>query len=56
MRGNPADHAEAVELLQELQLLPPSGSVKSGLVIMQLRQMAVDKFNKTDAVEDLGEA
>jgi hypothetical protein len=56
MRGDPADHAEAVELLQELQSLSPPGSVKSGLAIMQLRQMAVNKFIKTDAVEDLGEA
>jgi hypothetical protein len=56
MRGDPADHAEAVELLQELQSLSPPGSVKSGLAIMQLGQMAVDKFNKTDAVQGLGEA
>lgn len=36
MRGDPADHAEAVELLQELQSRSPLGSMKSGLAIMQL--------------------
>jgi tetratricopeptide (TPR) repeat protein len=56
MRGDPADYAEAVELLQELQSLSPPGSVKSGLAIMHLGQLAVEKFNKTDALEDLGKA
>jgi hypothetical protein len=59
MRGDPADYAdyaEAVELLQELQSLSPPGSLKSRLAIMQLGHMAADKFNKTDAIEDLGEA
>jgi hypothetical protein len=56
MRGNSADHAEAVELLQELQSQYPPGSVKSGLAIVQLGQIAVDKFNKTDALENLSEA
>ncbi|KAI9862443.1 MAG: hypothetical protein M1813_004293 [Trichoglossum hirsutum] len=56
MCGDPASHAEAVELLQELQSLSPMGSAKSGLTIMLFGQLAVDKFNKTDTLEDLCEA
>lgn len=56
MRGDSADHAEAVELLQELQSQSPPGSVKSGLAILQLGHITVDKFNKTDALKDLSEA
>ncbi|RYP48701.1 hypothetical protein DL769_011176 [Monosporascus sp. CRB-8-3] len=52
-RGDPADHLEAVELLRELQLISPPGSVKSGLATMQFGQMAVDKFKKTNILEDL---
>jgi len=55
MRGDPADHTE-FKLLQELQSLSPPGWVKSGLAITQLGHMVVDKFNKTDALEDLREA
>ena len=53
MRGDPADYAEAVELLQELQSLSPPGSTINQLAILNLGQMAVDKFNKTDTLEDL---
>ncbi len=56
MHGDLADHAEVVELLQELQSLSPSESVESGPAIIHLRQMAAERVNKTDAVDDLGEA
>ncbi|OXV05664.1 hypothetical protein Egran_06568 [Elaphomyces granulatus] len=54
--GDPADHTEAVELVQELQSLSPLGSVKGGMAIMHLGQMAVLKFNKTHDLGDLDEA
>ena len=56
MRGDPADHAEAVELVQELQSLSALGSVRGGVAIMHLGQMAVVKFNKTHDLRDLDEA
>ncbi|CZR66050.1 uncharacterized protein PAC_15951 [Phialocephala subalpina] len=51
-RGHPADHEKAVELLRELQLISTSGSM-SGLATIQLGQMALEKFKKTGALEDL---
>lgn len=56
MRGDPADYAEVVQLLRELQSLSQPGSMTSGLAIMQLAQLAVDKFHKSNALKDLDEA
>lgn len=56
MRGDLADHTEAVELVQELQSLSALGSVRGGVAIMHLGQMAVVKFNKTHNLRDLDEA
>ncbi|KAH8743461.1 heterokaryon incompatibility protein-domain-containing protein [Hyaloscypha finlandica] len=54
-RGDPASHAEAVDLLRQLQVISPPGSV-SGLATMQLGQMAVAKYQKSDVLEDLDDA
>lgn len=55
-RNDPADRAEAVELLRQLQLISPPGSPVGGMATMQLGQMAAVRFERTDALEDLDDA
>lgn len=54
--GGLADYEEAVELLREVQSICSPGSMRHGVATMQLGQMAVAKFNKSDILEDLDAA
>jgi Heterokaryon incompatibility protein (HET) len=56
MSGNEADQEEAVELVQELQTISQPGSIESAGAITLLSQLAVDKFNKNDTLENLDRA
>jgi hypothetical protein len=53
MTDNEADQAEAVQLIQELQRVSQSGSMERAGAITLLSQLAVDKFNRKDTLENL---
>ncbi|KAF1960522.1 HET-domain-containing protein [Byssothecium circinans] len=56
MTDNEADQAEAVQLIQELQRISQPGSKERAGAITLLSQLAVDKFNKKDTLENLDDA
>lgn len=56
MRGDPADHEEAMQLITEQLSVSTPGTMPHGMAWLHLGGMAVEKFDRTDAMEDLDEA
>ncbi len=55
-RRSPADHEEAMELITEQLSISSPGTLEHGMAVIHLGEMAVERFERTDAIEDLDEA
>lgn len=55
-RNDLADYEEVMQLPNEQLSLPTPGTMPHGMAILHLGQMAVEKFQRTDAIEELDEA
>ena len=56
MTGNEADETKAIELVEELRNIFQPGSIESARALTLLSQLAVDKCNKIETLENLDRA
>ena len=54
--GNPADHEEATQLITNQLSMSAPGTLAHGGALVHLGEMAAEKFERTDAIEDIDEA
>lgn len=50
------DHEEAIQLITEQLSMSTPGTMQHGMALVHLGEMALEKFKRTDAMEDLNEA
>ena len=53
--GNPADHEEATQLITNQLSMSAPGTLAHGGALLHLGEMAAEKFERTDAMEDIDE-
>ena len=54
--GNPADNEEATQLITKQLSMSAPGTLAHGGALLHLGEMAAEKFDRTNAIEDLNEA